>query len=348
MFAQVTEEVWQLMRQMAEKTIIAHRDASKNYLKNSADLDAKKKVLCDQQAKDLGLIAEYQSQMTNVEEAVKKIDTAIASIGISGLNLRKVDGEGTSYRLVRGDNSNDVYRSLSEGEKTLITFLYFLELCAGSVDAEKPAVPSDRVIVIDDPISSLSQNYVYEVAAHIYHRVLCSNAGFKQVIVLTHNLFFFHELLRNAPKSVTRKYACFRVSKGAHSAFSQLGHEEIKNDYETYWQVIRGARDSKVHAAVIPNMMRNILEHYFGFIHKNGDLLKALEALENDDLEFKPLYRYINRHSHGGAINVTDFGSWDAGKMIEKFEGVFTKSGYPEHYAVMMGGTAVEEGAEGA
>jgi len=345
LFAQVTAELWQLMRQMADKTIIAHREASKIYLKNLADLNAKETELGDQKDKDLGSIAEYQSQMTNVEEAVRKINAAITSIGISGFNLRKVDGEGTSYRLVRGKNSNDVYRSLSEGEKTLITFLYFLELCAGSVDADKPVVPSDRIIVIDDPISSLSHNYVYEVAAHIYHRVLHVAAGFKQVIVLTHNLFFFHELLRNAPKGVTNKYACFRVSKGIYSTFAQLGHEEIKNDYETYWQIIRDARDSKVHAAVLPNMMRNILEHYFGFIHKNDELLKALEALEKDNLEFKPLYRYINRQSHGGAINVTDFGGWSVDKMIEKFEEVFTKSGYPEHYAVMMGGTAVEERA---
>ncbi|MFH7456662.1 AAA family ATPase, partial [Pseudomonas syringae group genomosp. 7] len=97
------------------------------------------------------------------------------------------------------------------GEKTLITFLYFLELCAGSVDAEKPEVASERVIVIDDPISSLSHNYVYEDAAHIYHRVLCATLKFKQIIVLTHNLIFFHELFINAPKSVTKKYACFRV-----------------------------------------------------------------------------------------------------------------------------------------
>lgn len=344
LFAQVTAEVWQLMRRIAEKTIITYTEASKAYLKNCVDLETKRKVLVDQKDKDLGSIVEYQSQMTNVEEAVKKIDAAIASIGISGFNLRKVDGEGTSYRLVRGNNSTDVYRSLSEGEKTLITFLYFLELCAGSVDADKPVVLSDRIIVIDDPISSLSHNYVYEVAAHIYHRVLSSAVGFQQVIVLTHNLFFFHELLRNAPKGVTKKYACFRVSKGTHSTFAPLGHEEIKNDYETYWQVIRDARDAKVHAAVLPNMMRNILEHYFGFIHKNDDLLKALEALEKDDLEFKPLYRYINRQSHGGAINVTDFGGWNADKMIEKFEVVFKKSGYPEHYAVMMGGTAVDEG----
>ncbi|MGG5283299.1 AAA family ATPase [Pseudomonas viridiflava] len=343
LFSQVVAEMWQVMRQQAEKTIAAHKELAKSYLKNSAELNAKKKELSDQVLRDLASITEYQSKMTNVEEAVKKIDAAIANIGITGFNLKKVDGDETSYRLVRGNNSNDVYRSLSEGEKTLITFLYFLELCAGSVDADKPVVASERVIVIDDPISSLSHNYVYEVAAHIYHRVLCATLKFKQIIVLTHNLFFFHELLKNAPKGVTKQYACFRVSKGAHSAIAQLGQEEIKNDYESYWQVIREARDSKVHAAVLPNMMRNILEHYFGFIHKNDDLLKALEALERDDHEFKPLYRYINRQSHGGAINVTDFGGWSADKMIKKFEGVFAISGYPEHYAVMMGGIAGEE-----
>jgi len=133
------------------------------------------------------------------------------------------------------------------------------------------------------------------------------------------------------------------VSKGAHSGIEKLGHDEIKNDYETYWQVIKDARDSKVHAAVLPNMMRNILEQYFSFIHKNDSLIKALEGLEKEDLEFKPLYRYINRKSHGGAINITDFGGWSADKMIEKFQGVFARSGYPEHYAVMMGGIAGEE-----
>lgn len=343
LLSQVVAEMWQVMRQQAEKTIAAHKELTRSYLKNSAELNAKKKELSDRVLSDLALITECQSKMTNVDEAVKKIDGAIASIGLTGFNLKKVDGDETSYRLVRGNNSNDVYRSLSEGEKTLITFLYFLELCAGSVEADKPVVVSDRIIVIDDPISSLSHNYVYEVASHIYHRVLCATLKFKQVIVLTHNLFFFHELLKNAPKGVTKQYACFRVSKGAHSAIAQLGQEEIKNDYETYWQVVREARDSKVHAAVLPNMMRNILEHYFGFIHKKDDLFKALAALEKDDLEFKPLYRYINRQSHGGAINVTDFGGWSADKMIEKFQGVFARSGYPEHYSVMMGGTVGEE-----
>ncbi|WP_223849246.1 MULTISPECIES: AAA family ATPase [Pseudomonas] len=343
LFAQVVTELWQLMRLQAEKIIARHKESTRSHSGSITDLDAKKNVLAEQRQSNLLAISDYQSKMTNVEEAVRNINASIASIGITGFNLKKVDGDGTNYCLVRGNNSTDIYKSLSEGEKTLITFLYFLELCAGSVDADKPVVASDRIIVIDDPISSLSHNYVYEVAAHIYHRVLSSEARFKQVIVLTHNLFFFHELLRNAQPSITKKYACFRVSKGAHSGIEKLGHDEIKNDYETYWQVIKDARDSKVHAAVLPNMMRNILEQYFSFIHKNDSLIKALEGLEKEDLEFKPLYRYINRKSHGGAINITDFGGWSADKMIEKFQGVFARSGYPEHYAVMMGGIAGEE-----
>ncbi|RAU43233.1 MULTISPECIES: AAA family ATPase [unclassified Pseudomonas] len=344
LFAQVVTELWQLMRLQAEKIIARHQESTRSHTGSITDLDAKKSVLAEQRKSNLLAISDFQSKMTNVEEAVRNINASIASIGITGFNLKKVDGDGTSYCLVRGNNSTDIYKSLSEGEKTLITFLYFLELCAGSVDADKPVVASDRIIVIDDPISSLSHNYVYEVAAHIYHRVLSSEARFKQVIVLTHNLFFFHELLRNAQPGITKKYACFRVSKGAHSGIEKLGHDEIKNDYETYWQVIKDARDSKVHAAVLPNMMRNILEQYFSFIHKNDSLIKALEGLEKEDLEFKPLYRYINRKSHGGAINITDFGGWSADKMIEKFQGVFARSGYPEHYAVMMGGIAGEEG----
>ncbi|MFH7445163.1 AAA family ATPase, partial [Pseudomonas syringae pv. tagetis] len=79
---------------------------------------------------------------------------------------------------------------------------------------------------------------------------LCANLKFKHIIVLTHNFFFFHQLLKNAPKSVTKQFACFRVSKGAHSAIAKLGQEEIKNEYESYWQVITEARDSKLHAAV--------------------------------------------------------------------------------------------------
>lgn len=341
-------ELWLLLRKQADPIMQAHKHAA-------LELDVKLKacdeslILLDDDSRGIhASISVHRSQITNIEESVKNINDSLASIGLSGFSIEKEASDQTSYRLVRPRGTGDVFQSLSEGEKTLVTFLYFLELCIGSVEADSPVVLGSRVVVIDDPISSLSHNYVYEVAAHIYHRILRPEANFKKVLVLTHNLFFFHELLKNAPRNIVNKYKCFRVVKGGFSDITALGPSEIKNDYETYWQVIKDASQAKVHATVLPNMMRNVLEHYFGFIHKRDDLLKALESLEKKDSgEFKALYRYINRESHGTAINITDFGGWEPNKLIEKFKAVFVESGYPEHYSMMMGEAEAKEGDAG-
>lgn len=334
----ITQELWLIMRKQAEPIISAHKKLTKELEESIQGCDESIAQLIKQSTTIRDSISRHRSEITNIEESVININNSLSAIGLSGFSIQKEPGDHTSYRLVRPDGINDVYRSLSEGEKTLVTFLYFLELCLGSVESDSPVVLSNRIVVIDDPISSLSHNYVYEVAALIYHRVLRPEANFKQILVLTHNLFFFHELLRNGRQTVVKKYRCFRVVKGEFSSISALGHRDIKNDYETYWQVIRDASEGRVSPAVLPNMMRNVLEHYFGFIHKRDDLSKALEGLENNDSgEFKSLYRYVNRESHGTSINITDFGGLEPNKLIEKFKEVFAVSGYPEHYRMMMG-----------
>src|SRR5690606_7494789 len=91
--------------------------------------------------------------------------------------------------------------SLSEGEKTLISFLYFMELIKGTHDEHGVVEIAKTIIVIDDPISSMSQNFVYDVATIIQHELIKPPQDVKKVrqtIVLTHNLFFFHELVRQA------------------------------------------------------------------------------------------------------------------------------------------------------
>ncbi|WP_261641142.1 AAA family ATPase [Erwinia mallotivora] len=71
-----------------------------------------------------------------------------------------------------GENCDTpVFGSLSEGEKTLIAFLYFLETCTGRKSRDDND-QRKRLIVIDDPISSLSQNYVFEIAPRLQHPVL--------------------------------------------------------------------------------------------------------------------------------------------------------------------------------
>ena len=54
--------------------------------------------------------------------------------------------------------------------------------------------------MIDDPISSLSHNLIYEIGCLIKKEVLKND--FAQVIIFTHSLFFFHELLKVIKRTI--------------------------------------------------------------------------------------------------------------------------------------------------
>lgn len=64
--------------------------------------------------------------------------------------------------------------------------------------------------------------------------------------------------------------------------------KEIQNDYQAFWQAIKDALNGRTSPTVIPNMMRNILEHYFTFVHRQDKLCKALEDLSDENPSFGP------------------------------------------------------------
>lgn len=81
--------------------------------------------------------------------------------------------------------------TLSEGEETFISFLYFLQFAKGSVDILK--VSSRRVLVLDDPICSLDSTVLYIVSSLVKGLIKDTRDGksdVEQIFVLTHNVFF--------------------------------------------------------------------------------------------------------------------------------------------------------------
>ncbi|PSD44226.1 hypothetical protein C7E23_03110 [Elizabethkingia anophelis] len=48
-----------------------------------------------------------------------------------------------------------------------------------------------------------------------------------------------------------------------------MSYEEIQNDYQAYWFIIK---DEKQPAALIANCMRNVIEYFFQFLLKKKDL----------------------------------------------------------------------------
>ncbi|MDN7136023.1 AAA family ATPase [Pseudidiomarina terrestris] len=107
---------------------------------------------------------------------------------------------------------------------------------------------------------------------------------------------------------------------------------DIRNEYDGYWQVIRDAHSDMICSAILPNAMRNILEHFFSFVHKKDKLTNLGDEHHN----FRPLLRYISRGSHSDMVNLTDFGDIDVRQFLNIFKEVFIQADYEEHYKRMM------------
>ncbi|MBX8590243.1 AAA family ATPase [Pseudomonas cichorii] len=283
-----------------------------------------------------GIVVKSRASITNIDQSVENIKYWLRMLGLKGFTLIKEEGEVPQYRLERPGQTEGVFRTLSEGEKTLISFLYFLEVCNGEMNTASGKLKSDRIIVIDDPISSLSHNYVYDIASLIRRQVLIPKERFKQVIILTHNLFFFHEMVKLLKEDGEKGFALFRITKSEYSSVVSMEEREIQNDYQACWQTIKDALQGRTSSNVMPNMMRNILEYYFSFVHQTSTLRQALMKLSEDKPEFRAFYRYINRESHTDSVNITDFGEIDPATFIERFKDVFVETKFEAHFDKMM------------
>ena len=93
----------------------------------------------------------------SVEPAVMKINNKLREIGFTGFSITRSSRRAYSYTIVRKDGSN-ADGTLSEGEVTIITFLYFLQLLGPKVADNNPG--HGKVVVIDDPISSLDYDAI--------------------------------------------------------------------------------------------------------------------------------------------------------------------------------------------
>lgn len=59
----------------------------------------------------------------------------LVDMGITDFKIDKY-GEDGLYRIIRGDDDTPVFKTLSEGERTIISILYFLEACQGVLNKE--------------------------------------------------------------------------------------------------------------------------------------------------------------------------------------------------------------------
>lgn len=320
-------EFWSLMRWKYDQTLERYQQDLALANSSLATIDTEIKQIDDSIAVERTRIREAQKETVNVDEAVNAVNSGLLDLGIDDFKIAKYSE--SLYRIVRDGDSQDAFHTLSEGEKMMISFLYFCELCKGR---QSPTdTETKKIAVIDDPISSLSHVFIFNVG-QLIRNVFFQSDRLSQVFVLTHSLYFFYEL--TDPNHERRKLAqsLYRMTKSpTGSKIHKMKYEEIQNDYQAYWAVIN---DPDQPPALIANCMRNIIEYFFNFVRRK-DLNNVFQMPELQDMKFQAFYRYVNRESHSLGQNIIDMKEFNYEIFKEGLRLVFEATGYPEHFEAM-------------
>src|SRR5690606_666888 len=86
------------------------------------------------------------------------------------------------YKIERNRDPNTNGKLMSEGEKTAIAFVYFVNKLK-----EQDNKIQETIVVVDDPVSSFDSNNLF--SSYSYLKLNCNDA--KQLFVLTHNFNYF-------------------------------------------------------------------------------------------------------------------------------------------------------------
>lgn len=283
-------------------------------------------------------ITELERGITSVLPTVNTINATLASFGFSSFKLATAPGDDTHYTIVRADGS-DATPTLSEGEKSFITFLYFYHLIKGSLSAS--GMNEDRIVVIDDPVSSLDSDVLFIVSALIkglLKEAIEGNGQIRQVFILTHNTYFHKEVSFDPKRGEeARTHETFWIvrKREGNTVLENFDHNPIKTSYELLWSEVKNPNRSTM---TIQNTLRRILENYF----------KILGNLDKDDIVEKfvgrdkqicgALFSWVNDGSH--AVHDDLYVSADqevVDRYLAVFKAVFEQTEHMAHYNMMMG-----------
>lgn len=288
-------------------------------------------------------IHELENSITGITKSIGQINDLLKKFNFTNFSLKENE-DNLTYSIIR-PNGEDATKTLSEGEFSFISFLYFYNLVFGS--RNKRGLQEEHILVIDDPVTSMDSNVLYIISTLIRNLIdLCieEKRNIKQIFILSHNVYFFKEVSYSygftGKEKTKKKYKYFIVRKvNGLSQIQEYGYNNpIKNSYELLWDNLR-KKDYNDDSNL--NTMRRILEQYFHIIgngnpnNNNKELINSFD--EKDRLLVKSLLSYINDGSHtimDGLYIVPDENLNQTAFKV--FRQIFEKLGHINHYKMMM------------
>jgi len=275
--------------------------------------------------------------VTSIQPTINEINRLLKSYGF--LNFEIVPANENGFYQIQREDGTIAETTLSEGEVTFITFLYFLQLAKGGVSEE--TVNDERILVIDDPISSLDSSVLFIVSTlikELIKSVKAETGNIKQIILLTHNVYFHKEVSYEGLNRKGEKSQFWILRKNNKISTIQFYGDTnpIQSSYELLWREIREwERNSGI---TIQNTLRRILENYFSILGSKRDDVLINKFANHEEREIcRSLLSWANEGSHtlpddlfieapDGTIN----------KYLDVFKYIFRHTENIGHYNMMM------------
>jgi len=304
-------------------------------------------------------IEQLRTQTINTKEAVDNINIILKNTGFEGFEIKERESNENNisqYYLHRPHKPNErhIFKKLSEGEKNFISFLYFYQLCIGTDDIENNSAKK-KIIVIDDPVSSLDSQSLFIVSTLIHKLIQRNNNNYnalqndniEQVFVLTHNLYFYKEVSLHM-RPICKEYNHYNITKQNNKTQIENNgkNKNVFDDYSLLWQTIRKIKEKlptdNSSNILISNAMRRILDSFVNFIGLGRDAWGAIQNENEDEPNYyikSAFISTINKESH--EITVLDSTYYhritnvQPQILFDVFKEIFESIG-KEHYELMM------------
>lgn len=358
---QYNEDVLCYLAEKAKDDISLFNSTKTNIEKQKQECEAKISSLKTERNAKTAELETLRQQTVNTKDAVERINSLLKTAGFDNFYIDEISSENniSKYRILREKtDTNSAFKTLSEGEKNFIAFLYFYQQCLGYSKDESTL---KKIIVIDDPVSSMDSQVLFFVNSLIqklveykYDKTIQTlnnrtyksefkNDNLSQVFILTHNIYFFKEV--SFEKRNFCKDTSFYIVKkqNGNTIVECYENNPIKDDYTLLWDEIKKYKDdNNVSSIFISNTMRRIIESYLNFVCANDDVWSVLSNFDTKSDDYIAVYSLlaeINDSSHCVIPNTNQYyqrlSAINPNVLYTAFEKVFNKIG-ESHYKFMM------------
>ena len=338
--ATLRDDIWATCLHDADGLIKAYQRDISNIEKALTGIRKKrddKKVEIDKLRAEIEI---KSKNITSVQPTIDDINRSLKAYGFTNFSIQPAEGR-ENYYCIKRDDGTLAANTLSEGEETFLTFLYFMQKVKGATELDH--VADKKIIVLDDPISSLDSTILYIVGAIVRGLAKDIREGkgnVTQLFVLTHNVFFHKEASffnMNMQTNVSDvHYWIIRKNSGVAEINAYRAENPISTSYELLWHELKDNNGAS--PISLQNTMRRIIENYFRMLGgKPCDyLIDQFESTEEKMIARSLLY-WINDGSHSIPDDLfIDSHTDNVPRYKKVFRALFDKSGHLAHYNMMM------------